>query len=54
MSHQQPQSYADMFQAAMRELKRQTDLYFEFKKKEFDEYVDNKLEEKYGTITKED
>lgn len=48
--YQQPQSYADMFQAAMQELKKQTDLYFELKKKEFDKHV----EETYGKITKED
>ena len=46
----QPQSYADMFQIAMQELNKQTDLYFEMKKKEFDKHV----EETYGTISKED
>lgn len=30
----QPQSYADMFQMAMQELKKQTDIYFEAKKRE--------------------
>lgn len=48
--YQQPQSYSEMFQSAMQELKNQTDLYFEFKKKEFDKHV----EETYGKITKED
>lgn len=46
MYDKQPQSYADMFQTAMFELRKQTDLYFELKKKEFDEYVDQKIEEK--------
>lgn len=45
---QQPQSYADMFQMIMQEFKKQTDLYFEMKKKEFDEYVDSKAKEKLG------
>lgn len=46
MSNRQPQSYADMFHMAMQELKKQTDIYFEMKKKEFDEYVVRKMEEK--------
>lgn len=46
MHSKQPQSCAEMFQMAMQELKKQTDLYFETKKKEFDEYMDRKLEEK--------
>lgn len=46
----EPQTYAGMFQAAMSELKRQTDLYFEFKKKEFDKYV----EETHAKNSKED
>lgn len=50
MYDRQPQSYAEMFQMAMQELKKQTDIYFEMKKKEFDDYV----EETYGKITKED
>lgn len=50
MYDRQPQSYAEMFQMAMQELKKQTDLYFEMKKKEFDQHI----EETYGTITKED
>jgi len=48
--YEQQQSYADMFQMAMQELKKQTDLYFEFKKKEFDKHI----EETYGKTTKED
>lgn len=50
MNDKQPQSYADMFQMAMQELKKQTDIYFEMKKKEFDKHT----EETYGKITKED
>lgn len=46
MYDKRPQSYADMFQAAMFELRKQTDLYFELKKKEFDEYVNKKIEER--------
>ena len=31
---------------AMQELKKQADLYFEMKKKEFDVYINKKIEEK--------
>lgn len=41
----QPQSYEEMFRFAMQELKRQTDFYFEFKKEEFDKYIESKLKE---------
>lgn len=46
MYDKQPQSYAEMFEMAMQELKKQTDIYFEMKKKEFDKYVDRKVQEK--------
>ena len=42
------------FQMAMQELERRADEYFKWKEKQFDKYVDRKIEEKYGTITKED
>lgn len=45
MNYNQPQSYQEMFQMAMEELKRQTDLYFEGKKLEFDKYVDDKIQQ---------
>lgn len=40
------QSYQEMFYYISTELKKQTDEYFEAKKKEFDEYVEEKLEAK--------
>lgn len=42
----EPQSYEEMFHYIFTELKKQTDEYFEAKKKEFDEYVDRTIEEK--------
>lgn len=44
MIKNQPSSYAEMFQRIMEEMRRQTDIYFEFKKREFDQYVESKIE----------
>lgn len=46
MYDKQPQSYAEMFQIAMWELEKRTDEYFKWKEKQFDEYMDRKIQER--------
>lgn len=45
-AYNQPQSFAEMAQYMLSEIKRHTDLHFEQKKVEFDEYVDKVIKEK--------
>ena len=41
---EQPRSYQEMFHMSMREMKRQTDEYFDYKKAEFDKITEKQTE----------